>query len=114
MRSLPFVAWLDPLPPHLKVGPRLSSRAGRPDGFETVRVVLSEDEPPDRVIGVLAGLAADAVPSGRHGAWRVQVTLPGARLANLLSRLVSLPEVEAVEPVRPVQLFNQDAVWVHQ
>jgi hypothetical protein len=114
VRSLPFVAWLGPLPSHLKVGPRLSSRAGRPDGFETVRVVLSEDEPPDRVIGLLAGLAADAVPSGRRGAWRVQVTLPGARLSNLLSRLVSLPEVEAVEPVRPVHLFNQDAVWVHQ
>jgi subtilase family protein len=114
VRALPFVAWLGPLPAHLKIEPRLSLRAAAPGEETQVRVILEAGEPVDRVLEAMTGLVPLARPSGQGGAWRVTVTLPAARLGAVLSRLAALPEVEAVEQVRPLRPFNQDAVWVHQ
>ena len=114
VRGLPFVAWLGPLPPHLKIEPHLWVRAARPDGDTKLRVILAEDEPAGRAVEALSNLAPLARPSGKDGAWRVTATVPGDRIAAVLSRLAALPEVEAVEQVRPFRATNQDAVWVHQ
>ncbi len=113
LRQLGFVSWLGDLPAHLKIQPMLSA-AAEIVSPTIVRVVLNEGEPPDRVEQVLAGLQVNGRPSGKGGAWRLEVSIPGERLRSLLSRLASLPEVEAVEQVLPLRLFNQDAVWVHQ
>jgi hypothetical protein len=115
VRSLPFVTWLGELPAHLKISERIHERAGRPDGRPTaIRVVLAPDEPEARVVRALADLVVSAAPSGPAGAWRVEAVVPEARLHGVLSRLAAFPEVETIEEVRPVQLLNQDAVWVHQ
>ncbi|HEV8702942.1 MAG TPA: S8 family serine peptidase [Candidatus Polarisedimenticolia bacterium] len=114
VRGLPFIAWLGALPPHLKVEPQLSARAGRPGGDTKLRVILAEGEPAGRAIEALSDLAPLARPSGKDGAWRVVATVPPDRIAAILSRLAALPEVEAVEQVRPFRATNQDAVWVHQ
>src|SRR4030095_11930234 len=79
-----------------------------------LRVILRPDEPEDRVNELLAGLQLTSAPSGKDGAWRVEATVPAGRLRHILSGLVGLPEVEAIEPVRPFRYLNQDAVWVHQ
>lgn len=114
LRALPFVAWLGAVPPHFKVDPQLSQNAARAGGESRLRVLLAASEPPVRVLEILKGLTTHAAPSGKDGAWRVEFGVPGGRMAGFLSRLVGLPEVEAVEPVRPVRPLNQDAVWVHQ
>jgi hypothetical protein len=114
LRALDFVEWLGLLPSHLKVAPWLSTAAGETVEAVDIRVVLNGGEPAERVMEVLAGMHANPRPSGKDGAWRVEVTIPADRVATILSRLAVLPEVEAVEPVLPVRTFNQDAVWVHQ
>ena len=114
VRSLPFVAWLGALPPHLKIEPCLSARAARPEGDTKLRVILADGEPAGRAVDALLGLLPLARPSGKDGAWRIAVTVPADRIATVLSRLAGLPEVEAIEQVRPFRLLNQDAVWVHQ
>jgi len=117
VRGLSFVAWLGELPRHLKIDGDLGRRAATmeespPDA--DLRVILAADEPPGRTLDALRGLKTVATPSGKDGAWRVAVRVPGARLVTILARLAGLPEVEAVEPARPLRLLNQDAVWVHQ
>ncbi len=114
VRALPFVAWLGEIPAPLKLQPELSALAERPSRQARLRVILYADEPEERVLDALAGLAATAAPSGKDGAWRVEATLPAGRLSSTLSRLAGLPEVEAVEAARPMHFLNQDAVWVHQ
>jgi hypothetical protein len=126
VRALPFVAWLGEAPAHLKVAPELLRRAtlaGAPGPGEApvgpgervaLRIVLAGDEPPGRTLDVLRGLDVTPAPSGKDGAWRIDATVPAPRLRGILARLASLPEVEAIEPKRPLVPFNQDAVWVHQ
>ncbi|HZI92678.1 MAG TPA: S8 family serine peptidase [Patescibacteria group bacterium] len=114
LRSLSFVDWLGDLPGYYKVGSDLSKSAERPSGPTRVRIVLSGGEPATRVLDALAGLDPQGHPSGKDAAWRVEATVPAGRLGHILSRLAGLPEVEAIEPVRPFRLYNQDGVWVHQ
>ena len=114
VRRLPFVAWLGTLPPHFKVAPELAAASAAPGGVTSIRVVLTAGESPRRVVEGLAGLSPLASPSGKDGAWRVAASVPSDRLATALSVVASLPEVEAVEPVRRFRPMNQDAVWVHQ
>jgi hypothetical protein len=114
VRGLPFVVWLGDLPAHFKINQELAGHARRPRAATRLRVVLFPGEPEMRVENILAGLTTNASPSGQASAWRVEAVVPGARLRGVLSRLVSLPEVEAVETARPVRLLNQDGVWVHQ
>ena len=115
IRALPFVLWLGELPPWRKVESALASRAAAPGREDAkLRVILTAGEPQMRVLTALAGLRAESAPAGKGGAWRVTATVPPGQLANVLSRLLALPEVEAVESVKPMRLFNQDAVWVHQ
>src|SRR5258705_429015 len=70
--------------------------------------------PPARANRALSGLEVVAAPSGKDAAWRLEATVPAARISSVLSRLAGLPEVEAVEIARPFRPLNQDAVWVHQ
>jgi subtilase family protein len=120
LRALPFIAWVGEPPAHLKAQPELSAQASRTgaaartDQPVRLRVILEAGEPPARAHRVLSGLAVTAAPSGKDGAWRLEATVPDARLASILSRLVDLPEVEGVEVAHPFRLLNQDAVWVHQ
>ncbi len=114
VRALPFVEWLGELPPHTKVLPRLSSLASSATEATRIRVVLAPGESHGRVLLALRGLAATAAPSGKDGAWRVAATVPPTRLAEVLSALAALPEVEVVEPARRIVPLNQDGVWVHQ
>ena len=115
IRALPFVEWLGPLPAHLKIGPELASDADAGTEREvSVRILLEAGEPASRVLDATSGLQVQSAPSGRDGAWRIVAAVPGARLGRLLSRIASLPEVEAIEPVRRMIPLNQDAVWVHQ
>ncbi len=114
IRRLPFIAWLGELPSHYKIERALAGRAGTPAVDTAVRVVLAAGEPEGRVIAAIGALDTIAAPSGFGASWRVQVAVPGDRLAGLLSALASLPEVEAVETAKSVRAFNQDAVWVHQ
>ncbi len=114
IRGLPFVAWLGETPPYLKVSRELSDRAAREEGPITIRVVLEAGEPAGRALAALAGLDVVATPAGKDRAWRAQVSLPAGRLGAMLSELAGLPEVEALEIVRPMRVLNQDAVWVHQ
>lgn len=113
LRRLPFVAWLGSLPAVHKVAPELDRLAGT-DADASIRVLLAGGEPPSRVLEALEGMKAEAVASGKEGAWRVLVRGAGARLAGRIARVAELPEVEAVEAVRALRPFNQDAVWVHQ
>ena len=114
LRGLSFVAWVGEPPPHLKIQPQLASLAEHPSEAVKVRAILEAEEPPTRAREALAGLQVVAVPSGKGGAWRLEATVPAARLATVLSRLAGLPEVEAAEIARPFRMMNQDAVWVHQ
>jgi hypothetical protein len=114
LAALPFVRWVGALPPHFKVEPGLAERAAHPGAPLRIRVVLASGEPATRAIELLAGLAPQAAPAGKDGAWRIVVTLPVDRAAVLLSRLAALDAVEALEPAHPVGALNQDAVWVHQ
>ncbi len=114
LRALPFIAWLGEPPAHLKVQPELSTRAESGRAPVRVRAVLEAGEPPARARRALSGLDIVAAPSGKDGAWRLEATVPAGRLSTVLSRLVGLPEVEAVEIARPLRTLNQDAVWVHQ
>jgi len=114
LRSLPFVLWLGELPRHVKVHPDLAASAGRPADRTKLRVIVEQGEPAARVLELLRGTEALAHPSGKDGAWRIEAEVAAGRLAAILSRLAGLPEVEAVEPARPLRPLNQDAVWVHQ
>jgi hypothetical protein len=114
VRALPFVVWLDEAPAWVKVQPRLTARAGRPEGSVKIRAVLNAGEPADRALAALAGTDARAHASGKDGAVRVEAEVPAGRLERLLPEIAGLPEVEAVEEARPVRAFNQDGVWVHQ
>ena len=114
IRSLPFVTWAGNVPGHLRIPPELADRAGRADGTTRIRILLRSAEPPERVLQLLPHKDHRATASGKDGAWRVEAEVPAGALGPLLSRLTGLPEVEAIEPVRPLQFLNQDAVWVHQ
>ncbi len=114
VRRLPFVVWLGAVPPHLKIGPELAAIAASPAQATRIRVVLTAGESQRRVVDALLGIPVVATPSGKDGAWRVVATIPANRLSAVLSGIASLPEVEAVEPVRDFRRMNQDAVWVHQ
>ena len=114
LRALPYIAWVGEPPAHLKAQPELSARAGRGDAPVRLRVILEAGERPARAHRALSGLEVLAAPSGKERAWRLEATVPPVRLPAVLSRLVGLPEVEAVEIARPLRLMNQDAVWVHQ
>jgi hypothetical protein len=114
VRALPFVVWLGESPPHFKVQRRLATLATRPAGSVPIRVILEADELPDRARVALAGLDIRSAPSGKDGAWRLQATVPPARLSTVLSLLAGLPEVEAIESVREFRTMNTDASWVHQ
>jgi len=114
VRAMPFVVWLGELPPHTKVLPQLVRRVDSTDEGTRIRVVLAPGELHGRVIAALGGLAATAAPSGKDGAWRVTATVPPSRLSRVLSAVAALPEVELVEPARPIVPLNQDGVWVHQ
>jgi hypothetical protein len=131
--ALPFIVWLGEPPPHFKVQAELlaaraelaaraglaaraelAERTGQPAAPVPVRVILEADEPPDRARLALAGLDPLSAPSGKEMAWRLQATIPPARLGEVLSRLAGLPEVEAIEIARPFRPMNQDGVWIHQ
>lgn len=114
VRELPFVAWLGELPAHFKIQPQLSSAVSRTSKPVDLRVILFEGAVASRVLQTLDGLAPTARPSGRHGAWRVQVSAPAERLGGLLSSLAGLPEVESVERALRMSPLNQDATWIHQ
>jgi subtilisin family serine protease len=114
VRRLPYVVWLGALPPHLKIEPELAAIAASPGGATPIRVLLTAGESQQRVVEALAGIPMVASPSGKDGAWRILATIPADRFAALLSGVASLPEVEAVEPVRRFRPMNQDAVRVHQ
>src|SRR2546428_1246980 len=114
VRSLPFVAWLGDLPRHLKIEPQLARLASVQNEDADVRLILAAGWRSRRALEALGGLAVQATPSGKDGAWRVSSRVPASRLRQVLARLVSLPEIEAIEPARRLRLFNQDAVWVHQ
>ena len=107
LRSLGFVAWLGSLPAHHKVQPGLSSEARQPGVVTKLRVILRPDEPEDRVRQALAGFTTQAAASGKGNAWRVEASVPGGALPLVLSSLAGLPEVEAVEKVRPIRSLNQ-------
>jgi hypothetical protein len=113
-RRLPFVAWLGPLPPHLKLAPELSASSPAAAADARVRIILAAGEPSARVTALLGTMPSLATPSGKDGAYRVVATIPGKSLATTLSAIASLPEVEAIEPARRFRPMNQDAVWVHQ
>jgi hypothetical protein len=114
VRRLPFVAWLGATPLHLKIQTDLAVTTSAVGGSTPIRVVLTAGESKRRVVDELSGLSVSASPSGKDGAWRIVATIPADRLAQVLSYVASLPEVEAVEPVRRFRPMNQDAVWVHQ
>ncbi len=114
VRSLPMVGWLGDLPRHLKIEPQLVRLASAAKEDTDLRVIVAPGEPPGRTLDTLRGLTVLATPSGKDAAWRVSARVPAGRLRQVLASLVSLPEVEAVEPARRLRLFNQDAVWVHQ
>ena len=136
LRGLPFVVSLAPLPAWTKVDPRLAARAAQWDGASAaamgggaessapnasyppaavaIRILLFAGEPVGGVSAAVPDPEMQAAPAGKDGAWRVIARVPEDRLASVLSVVASLPEVEAVEVVRPVRAFNQDAVWVHQ
>jgi len=114
LRALPFVVWMGEPPRYLKVQPELATRAEHPVAAMRLRAILEPGEPPARAQHALAGLDGVAAPSGKDGAWRLEATVPPERLGTVLSQLVGLPEVEAVEIARPLRAMNQDAVWVHQ
>ncbi len=115
IRELTGVEWLGRIPAHFKVAPELAARAETASGGAvSVRIVLERGEGVTRVLEATRGLKVQSAPSGKEGAWRVVATVPETRLRELLSRVASLPEVEAVEPVRHVVPLNQDAVWAHQ
>ena len=114
VRALPFVVWLGEPPPHFKVQAQLAARATRPVSPVPIRVILEADEVPERARVALAGLDTQSAPSGKDGAWRLQATVPPARLSAVLSRLAGLPEVEAIELAREFRTMNADATWVHQ
>ena len=113
---LPFISWLGTLPPWFKIDLQLASRfkGAAAEGESSVRVLLFADEADTRVLEALSGLSAHSSASGKEGAIRLSATIPAARLSHVLSALAALPEVEWIEPVRPVRALNQDAVWVHQ
>jgi hypothetical protein len=113
VRRLAFVASLAAPAAHLKLEPQLQDAGANAIGV-TVRVLLNEGEPPDRVQAALSGLDPKSTPSGKNGAWRVAVALPAGSVADLLSKIASLPETEGIEIARPMRPLNQDAVWVHQ
>lgn len=112
VRRLPFVVWVGPLPAFAKVDPRLDPYAGA--GTARVRIVVAAGEPASRVLADLGTTVVSAAPAGKDGAWRIVAAIPAAFAARVLSRLASLPEVEAIEPARTFRPMNQDAVWVHQ
>lgn len=114
VRRLPFVRWLGPLPARAKIEPSLAALARSGSGATTIRVLLEAGEPEPRAREAVAGFELSAAPSGKDGAWRITARVPSGRLAAVVSRLASLPEVEAIEEARPVRPMNQDAVWVHQ
>ena len=114
LRALPFLAWVGEAPAHFKVSAELADSAVRGGASVRLRALVQAGEPPHRVEQVLNKLDVVAAPSGKEGAWRLEATVPAHRLAWILSRLAGLPEVEAVETVRPFRALNQDAVWVHQ
>lgn len=118
LRGLPFIVWLGELPPHLKAASELSAAAGD-EAATTVRLraLLATGESPQRALDAILASGATLhakAPSGPRGAWRLTADVPAGRLGGTLSQLVALPEVLAVEPVRPVRPLNQDGVWVHQ
>lgn len=113
LRRLAFVASVAPVPPHVKIEPSLVPAVAA-SAMTMIRVVLAPGEPATRALAVLQGASPRSAPSGKDGAWRIVVSIPGAALADTLSRLASLSEVEAIESVRRVRPLNQDAVWVHQ
>lgn len=119
--ALPFVAWLGALPSEYKVAAELAERAqasatnaSAQERFIAIRVVLFPGEPAGRAVAVLGDSLETATPSGKDGAWRITAHVPEAPFASVLSSLIALPEVEAVEPLRGLRPLNQDAVWVHQ
>jgi hypothetical protein len=120
IRALPFIAWLGELPAWRKIEPPLAARAAAPAGAAPpagdlkLRAILAAGEPAGRALAALAECAPAAAPAGKGGAWRITAIVPPARLAAILSQLAALPEVEAVESVKTMRLFNQDGVWVHQ
>ncbi|HKY30901.1 MAG TPA: S8 family serine peptidase [Candidatus Polarisedimenticolia bacterium] len=116
LRALPFTAWVGELPGYVKIHPELATRAAGSAHTETrLRVLLHPGEPETRVREALAGPGGTrGAPAGKDGAWRLEGTVRDEDLARVLSLLAGLPEVEAVEPVRPIRFLNQDAVWVHQ
>ena len=128
IHALPFVAWLGELPAWYKIEPRLARQAeelhlGGPlaaasaatgDAEFEVRAVLFEGESEVRVAQAFADFKTLAAPSGKDGAWRVVAAVPALRLAETLSAVAALPEVEAIEEARRFRPLNQDAVWVHQ
>ena len=114
VRRLPFVVSLGSMAPDLKIEPELSAAAAAPAGPTPIRVVLTAGESENRVLAALSGLPVMAAASGKDGAWRIVATVPADRVVSVLSAVASLPEVEAIEPVRRFRPMNQDAVWVHQ
>ncbi|HET9480626.1 MAG TPA: S8 family serine peptidase, partial [Candidatus Polarisedimenticolia bacterium] len=117
VRALPFVVWLGALPGHFKAHAEVASIAGRADAGTRLRVVLEPGEPPERALSAIHSLQLEQVrshPSGKDGAWRLEATVPAGRVGRAVSRLAGLPEVEWIEPARPMSWLNQDAVWVHQ
>ncbi len=114
IEALPFIGWIGELPPHYKIQTQLVERIDSADVSGRFRVVLAPGESDLRVLAVLEGQVETAAPSGMNGAWRVSATVPGDQLADVLSALAALPEVEALEQVRRIIPLNQDGVWVHQ
>ncbi len=120
VRALPFIAWLGTLPVTSRVQAGLAARAGRiatKAGDELdlrIRVLLHSDEPETGALAALKGSQSIAAPSGKDGAWRIEATVGAVRLDEVLSAILDLPEVEAIEEVRRMTWHNQDGVWVHQ
>ncbi len=120
VRALPFVVWLGTLPVTSRVQPGLAARTGKAvtqtgGGLDVkIRVLLHADEPETGALATLKGGEIVAAPSGKDGAWRIEATVAAARLDEVLSALLDLPEVEAIEEVRRLTWTNQDGVWVHQ
>lgn len=114
VRSIPFVRWLGAVPAHFKVLPGLAEKVAKPDGDVEIQVILAANEPEIRAFAILGDLIVSAAPAGKDGAWRIRARIPPEKQATLMSAIVNLAEVEAVEPVHRYRVFNQDAVWVHQ
>jgi hypothetical protein len=114
VRALAGLAWTGELPAQHKVDRALARAAEARTGRTALRVLLFAGEPPDRVLRALAAGQPWGGPTGREGAWRIEASLPGATLGVVLAHVAALPEVEAIETVRPMRPNNQDAVWVHQ